>query len=313
MENNPTQTHNPANPVPIQNIMNQPVNGGGEILSKLSDDEYFKNIPPGYQFRPNDTELIVDYLIKKINNEELPRNRIYMVKLYEFNPENLAERFKAGGKNEWYFFTPRDKKYRGGSRPNRAAGDGYWKANGGDKPIKHNGEEVGCRKSWVYYQGKPPNGAKTNWIMQEFRVKNPPAPVQTTENSMRLDDWVLCKLYKKISNSNTDEVVKEEIQIPKVRNSRVAVEEPQPLNVDSPVRFFSPAPISMAMTPPMYPEHQNHILGNGFSSGGDPQYPMNHKPILVPGSQDEQIHGTLEADSSFLIDLSDLLLHSNDH
>jgi len=30
------------------------------------------------------------------------------------------------GEKEWYFFTP---------RPNRAAGTGYWKATGADKPI----------------------------------------------------------------------------------------------------------------------------------------------------------------------------------
>ncbi|KAI3446655.1 hypothetical protein Pfo_003320 [Paulownia fortunei] len=404
MANNSMQTHNPTKPNPIQTTTNQPINllsvinGREGILSALSDDEYFKNIPPGYRFQPSDKELIFDYLIKKINNEELPRNRIYMVKLYEFNPENLAARFKASGNNEWYFFTPRDKKYKGGSRPNRAAGDGYWKATGADIIIKHNGKEVGYRKSLVYYKGKHPGGTKTNWIMQEFRVKNPPAPVQTTENSMRLDDWVLCKLYKKIRrnrnrkqeandntaeveeeeiqypNDNTDEVVDEEIQNPHddtdevdgeeiqnptARNYIVALEEPlhrneaeapitwtypQPLNVIPSIRFFNPGESSLSdaipgvhdipfnhqagipgghsipfdhqagmnsvyidnfpapvyMDPSMHPEPQNHILGNRFTCGACPHYPMNHTPMLIPGSQHEQIHGTLWAERNLI-------------
>ena len=77
------------------------------------------------------------------------------------------------GDQEWYFFSPRDRKYPNGSRPNRAASSGYWKATGTDKPIlashgHHN--KVGVKKSLVFYGGKPPKGVKTNWIMHEYRL-----------------------------------------------------------------------------------------------------------------------------------------------
>lgn len=89
-----------------------------------------------------------------------------------FNIENYA----VLGDNEWYFFTPRDRKYPNGDRPNRAAGTGYWKATGADKPIMDNNITVGFRKALVFHQGKPPNGNKTNWIMHEFRVNESPRP-----------------------------------------------------------------------------------------------------------------------------------------
>ena len=75
------------------------------------------------------------------------------------------------GEKEWYFFSPRDRKYPNGSRPNRAAGSGYWKATGADKPIGKP-KALGIKKALVFYAGKAPNGIKTNWIMHEYRLAN---------------------------------------------------------------------------------------------------------------------------------------------
>ena len=76
------------------------------------------------------------------------------------------------GEQEWYFFSPRDRKYPNGARPNRAATSGYWKATGTDKPIltSNGAQKVGVKKALVFYGGKPPKGIKTNWIMHEYRL-----------------------------------------------------------------------------------------------------------------------------------------------
>lgn len=76
------------------------------------------------------------------------------------------------GEQEWYFFSPRDRKYPNGARPNRAATSGYWKATGTDKPIltSNGNQKVGVKKALVFYGGKPPKGIKTNWIMHEYRL-----------------------------------------------------------------------------------------------------------------------------------------------
>lgn len=85
------------------------------------------------------------------------------------------------GEKEWYFFSPRDRKYPNGARPNRAAASGYWKATGTDKLIAvPNGEgvheNIGVKKALVFYRGKPPKGIKTNWIMHEYRLTETLSP-----------------------------------------------------------------------------------------------------------------------------------------
>jgi hypothetical protein len=99
------------------------------------------------------------------------------------------------GEQEWYFFSPRDRKYPNGARPNRAATSGYWKATGTDKPVLSSGgtQKVGVKKALVFYGGKPPKGIKTNWIMHEYRLadnkvnnKPPGCDLGNKKNSLRV-------------------------------------------------------------------------------------------------------------------------------
>ncbi|KAM7252759.1 hypothetical protein ACFE04_008268 [Oxalis oulophora] len=183
--------------------MNQEENSNHQAVAaaasnNIVDDDFSNEFPPGYRFKPTDEELIVEYLGKKDRNEVLPPNKIIDVHLYNYNPETLAENYRSYQENQWYFFTPRDRKYPNGARPRRAAGDGFWKATGSDKPIIHNDINVGAKKTLVYYRGKPPRGTKTNWIMHEFRLpENQLKRVRNGAEDMRLDDWVLCRIYQK--------------------------------------------------------------------------------------------------------------------
>lgn len=73
-----------------------------------------------------------------------------------------------------YLFTRRNRKYANGSRPDRAVGSfGFWKATAKDHPINNiDGTTIiGSKKTLVFYRGKPMKGIKTNWIMQEFTLK----------------------------------------------------------------------------------------------------------------------------------------------
>lgn len=91
------------------------------------------------------------------------------------------------GEEESYFFTPRDRKYPNGGRPNRTAASGYWKATGTDQPIRSSfgSRMIGVKKALVFYQGRPPSGIRMDWIMTEYRLPDTSRPSRST-GSMRV-------------------------------------------------------------------------------------------------------------------------------
>ncbi|KAM1315842.1 hypothetical protein ACFX10_019374 [Malus domestica] len=151
-------------------------------------------LPPGFRFHPTDEELVRHYLCRKCASQPISVPIIAEIDLYKYDPWELPG-LALYGEKEWYFFSPRDRKYPNGSRPNRAAGSGYWKATGADKPIGHP-KPVGIKKALVFYAGKAPRGEKTNWIMHEYRLADVDRSPRK-KNSLRLDDWVLCRIYNK--------------------------------------------------------------------------------------------------------------------
>ncbi len=82
------------------------------------------------------------------------------------------------GEKEWFFFCPRDRKYRNSLRPNRVTDSGFWKATGTDRPIysTEGAKCIGLKKSLVFYKGRAAKGVKTDWMMHEFRL-----PASTTD------------------------------------------------------------------------------------------------------------------------------------
>ncbi|MFQ6644621.1 hypothetical protein Gotur_019374 [Gossypium turneri] len=159
------------------------------------------NLPPGFRFHPTDEELIIHYLNQKVfpsSNHHLMFSIIADVNIYKFNPWELPDK-ALFGENEWFFFSPRERKYPNGTRPNRAAASGYWKATGTDKPIiaSVGSQCLGMKKALVFYKGRPPKGVKTDWMMIEYRLLDDCFVSQRPKGSMQLDDWVLCRVSHK--------------------------------------------------------------------------------------------------------------------
>ncbi|XP_065015342.1 NAC domain-containing protein 48-like [Musa acuminata AAA Group] len=158
-------------------------------------------LPPGFRFHPTDEELVMHYLRRKSAGLPIAVPIVAELDLYKYDPWQLPG-MASYGEKEWYFFSPRERKYPNGSRPNRAAGSGYWKATGADKPVGAP-KPVAIKKALVFYSGKAPRGHKTNWIMHEYRLADVDRSPRR-KNSLRLDDWVLCRIYNKKGSNGSD-------------------------------------------------------------------------------------------------------------
>eukprot|EP00250_Pteridium_aquilinum_P035499 c9517_g1_i1 orf=135-1217(+) len=291
-------------------------------------------LPPGFRFHPTDEELVIHYLKKKAASCPLPVPIITDIELYKFDPWELPGK-ASFGEHEWYFFSPRDRKYPNGARPNRAAASGYWKATGTDKPITSSGghttQKVGVKKALVFYRGRPPKGIKTNWIMHEYRLTGEGCVPRSTmsfssRKSLRLDDWVLCRIYKKNSHSaricgskdDEDSPCVEEVlaSLPEVPDQRFGASLPKlgSFNVFPDGEHFvdsillDPETYSHANSHQQYDKYRNSIMHVGeksmaptgpmpASARGYNTFPCSHS-VAIPKS--ECIEMTLDASKATL-------------
>ncbi|CAM8881249.1 unnamed protein product [Rhodiola kirilowii] len=158
---------------------------------------------PGFRFHPTDEELVAFYLKRKIQQRPLAIELIKQLDIYKHDPWDLPK-LAANGEKEWYFYCPRDRKYRNSARPNRVTGAGFWKATGTDRPIyssEGTTKCIGLKKSLVFYKGRAAKGIKTDWMMHEFRL---PSLVDSTHPKRFIDKaipandaWAICRIFKK--------------------------------------------------------------------------------------------------------------------
>ncbi|XP_057491404.1 putative NAC domain-containing protein 94 [Actinidia eriantha] len=160
---------------------------------------------PGFRFHPTDEELVGFYLKKKIQQHSLPIELIKQVDIYKYDPWDLPKLAPTGEK-EWYFYCPRDRKYRNSVRPNRVTGAGFWKATGTDRPIySSDGTKcIGLKKSLVFYRGRAAKGFKTDWMMHEFRlpsISDSSTPKKFLDKNLPANEaWSICRIFKKTNS-----------------------------------------------------------------------------------------------------------------
>ncbi|CAL0317727.1 unnamed protein product [Lupinus luteus] len=172
------------------------------------------SLPPGFRFHPTDEELVAYYLKRKINGRKIELEIIPEVDLYKCEPWDLPGKSLLPGTDlEWYFFSPRDKKYPNGLRTNRATKSGYWKATGKDRKVNSLSRDVGMKKTLVYYRGRAPHGCRTGWVMHEYRLDER----ECETNSGLQEAYALCRIFKK-STTVTPKVGDHYVNVPSHAN-----------------------------------------------------------------------------------------------
>ncbi|XP_009355400.1 NAC domain-containing protein 35 isoform X1 [Pyrus x bretschneideri] len=155
------------------------------------DEHEHDMVMPGFRFHPTEEELVEFYLRRKVEGKRFNVELITFLDLYRYDPWELPA-MAAIGEKEWFFYVPRDRKYRNGDRPNRVTTSGYWKATGADRMIRsENFRSIGLKKTLVFYSGKAPKGIRTSWIMNEYRL-----PHHETERYQK-GEISLCRVYKR--------------------------------------------------------------------------------------------------------------------
>ncbi|XWS24884.1 hypothetical protein CRYUN_Cryun27aG0023300 [Craigia yunnanensis] len=161
------------------------------VDSSFGDDQVW---PPGFRFHPTDEELVLYYLKRKICKRKLKLDIIRETDVYKWDPEELpAQSILKTGDRQWFFFSPRDRRYPNGARSNRATRQGYWKATGKDRTVTCNSRTVGVKKTLVFYGGRAPNGERTDWVMHEYTLDE--EELKRCQNVKEY--YALYKVYKK--------------------------------------------------------------------------------------------------------------------
>ncbi|XP_051117594.1 LOW QUALITY PROTEIN: NAC domain-containing protein 54 [Andrographis paniculata] len=220
------------------------------------------SLPPGFRFHPTDEELVAYYLKRKINGRKIDLEIIPEVDLYKCEPWDLPGKSLLPSKDlEWYFFSPRDRKYPNGSRTNRATKGGYWKATGKDRKVSSQTRAVGMKKTLVYYRGRAPHGIRTHWVMHEYRLDERECD---TPSSGLQDAYALCRVFKKSLN------------IPKQGDTYVA----------------SAASERSSSVDPNCGENSIYDEFDAAPNGGYPMFPMTSGHMAASGSSSHDVRWT---------------------
>nr|UBT01623.1 NAC transcription factor 19 [Litchi chinensis] len=152
-------------------------------------------LPVGCRFDPTDQQLILDYLLNKVNNNPLPSpTAVIDCDVYG---EGIAWRrlFEESEEDSLYFFTKLKKKTGKGKRVDRVTDCGTWKGQQRDKEIYTHGDQrvhIGSKRSFSFVPKKGFQENRGKWVMHEYRLEG---CLLDKKNNF----YVICRIKKKRS------------------------------------------------------------------------------------------------------------------
>ncbi|GLT94738.1 hypothetical protein SLE2022_124650 [Rubroshorea leprosula] len=171
-----------------------------------------EDMPPGFRFYPTEEELVSFYLKNKLEGTRQDLNRLMdrvipVVDIYDYNPSDLPQ-FSVylchKDPEQWFFFIPRQESEARGGRPRRLTTTGYWKATGSPGFVYSSNRPIGVKRTMVFYNGRAPNGKKTEWKMNEYKAIDGEASSSTAAAAVGVatppalrHEFSLCRVYKK--------------------------------------------------------------------------------------------------------------------
>ncbi|KAH7541777.1 NAC domain-containing protein 40 [Ziziphus jujuba] len=189
--------------------------GGGSASGEPQISIVAPTMFPGFRFSPTDEELISYYLKKKIEGDHKCVEVISEIEIWKHEPWDLPAKSVIRSENEWFFFSPRGRKYPNGSQSRRATELGYWKATGKERNVKSGSNFIGTKRTLVFHIGRAPKGERTEWIMHEYCM-----------NEKSQDSMVICRLRKNSEfrqNDTTNLASSSQQQLSPRQNSNCAV------------------------------------------------------------------------------------------
>ncbi|XP_056160874.1 NAC transcription factor 29-like [Syzygium oleosum] len=162
--------------------------------------EVMSSLPPGFRFHAYDEELLLLYLKPKIlgQPDEHYSNIIPEIDVCELEPWQLPDMFDhMFNRKEMFFYCRVKLKYLNSRRSDRTTGAGYWKVTGKERPImsEETNEQIGIKKTLVFYEGRVPKGKRTNWVMHEYHLNSKCLGVNHNEGEML--PYVACRIKNK--------------------------------------------------------------------------------------------------------------------
>ncbi|CAL5049192.1 unnamed protein product [Urochloa decumbens] len=167
---------------------------------------------PGFRFYPTEAEMICFYLRNKLDGVRLGdiERFIPVADVRALDPWQLPEAHSgelSGHGEPWFYFCPQQEREARGGRPSRTTPSGYWKAAGTPGLVyAADGRPIGTKKTMVFYRGRAPGGAKTEWKLNEYKAlaeggdctaAHAGVPAPPSLNLQTRNEFTLCRLYTK--------------------------------------------------------------------------------------------------------------------